>query len=238
VTGDNLATMGTDFLLNVVAIPADREPDWDAAARRIDALGLEDLDRFFGYWDPDGNGSKEAVADDEYLPNLKGELRTELDNVRSSLDQYSRESATFEFREFRFLATGVSRPERCLPSSTTRSPDCTRSERSGWRDSSRSASTARMTERSETSRHRRSERPPAEVARFRPGRVALRPALSLFEPVLVELQRSRVLGDGTDDIVGEPVLGRRSDLDPHRDLRANVPDEVLHHLVRDLASIT
>ncbi|MBA2371429.1 MAG: hypothetical protein H0V71_07250 [Chloroflexi bacterium] len=43
-----------DFLLNVVALPADREPDWDAAARRIAALGLEDLDRFFGYWDHDG----------------------------------------------------------------------------------------------------------------------------------------------------------------------------------------
>ncbi len=34
-----------DFLLNVVALPADREPDWDAAGRRIDAVGLEDLDR-------------------------------------------------------------------------------------------------------------------------------------------------------------------------------------------------
>ena len=33
--------MGMDFLLNVVAIQADREPDWEAATRRIDALRLE-----------------------------------------------------------------------------------------------------------------------------------------------------------------------------------------------------
>jgi hypothetical protein len=95
-----------DFLLNVVAIPADREPNWDAAARRIDALGLEDLEGFFRYWDHDGGSREEAAADDAYVPRLKGELRTDLDNVRSAFDQYSRHSATFEFAGFRFLATG------------------------------------------------------------------------------------------------------------------------------------
>jgi len=98
--------MGVDFLLNVVAIPADREPDWGAAVRCIDALGLEDLDRFFGYWDHDGGSREEAAADDAYVPRLKGELRTELDNVRRSFGEYSRHSTTFEFRGFRFLATG------------------------------------------------------------------------------------------------------------------------------------
>ena len=95
-----------DFLLNVVAIPADREPDWEAAVRRIDALGLEDLDGFFRYWDHDGGSREEAAADDGYVSRLKERLRTELDDVRSSLDQYSRHSTTFEFRGFRFLATG------------------------------------------------------------------------------------------------------------------------------------
>jgi hypothetical protein len=63
--------MGVDFLLNVVALPDDREPDWEAAARRIDALRLEELDRFFGYWDPDGGSRDEAAADDTYVPRLK-----------------------------------------------------------------------------------------------------------------------------------------------------------------------
>lgn len=94
-----------DFFLNVVAIPADREPDWDAAARRIDALGLGDLDGFFRYWDHDGGSREDAAADPEYIPKLKSELRGELENVRRSLDEYSRHSATFEFRGFRFLAT-------------------------------------------------------------------------------------------------------------------------------------
>jgi hypothetical protein len=98
--------MGMDFLLNVVAIPAGREPDWGAAVRRIDALGLEDLDGFFRYWDHDGGSREEAAADDGYVPRLRGGLRDELDNVRRSLDEYSRHSATFEFRGFRFLATG------------------------------------------------------------------------------------------------------------------------------------
>jgi hypothetical protein len=98
--------MGVDFLLNVVALPDDREPDWEAAARRIDALRLEELDRFFGYWDPDGGSRDEAAADDTYVPRLKGELRAELDDVRGAFGHYSRHSATFEFRGFRFLATG------------------------------------------------------------------------------------------------------------------------------------
>jgi hypothetical protein len=98
--------MGMDFLLNVVAIPTDREPDWEAAVRRIDGRRLEDLDGFFRYWDHDGGSREEAAADEGYVPRLKGELRTELDNVRHSLDQYSRVSGTFEFRGFRFLATG------------------------------------------------------------------------------------------------------------------------------------
>jgi len=92
--------------VNVVTIPADREPDWDAAVRRIDGLRLEDLDGFFRYWDHHGGSRKEAAADDGYVPRLRGELRTELDHVRRSLDDYSRHSATFEFRGFRFLATG------------------------------------------------------------------------------------------------------------------------------------
>lgn len=46
-----------DFLLNVVAIPTAREPAWDAAARHIDAVGLEDLGPFFDYWDPDGEAA-------------------------------------------------------------------------------------------------------------------------------------------------------------------------------------
>ena len=75
-----------DFLLNVVAISSDRESDWDAAARRIDALVLGDLDRFFGYWDHDGGSREEAADDDAYVPRLKGELRDELDNVRRSFD--------------------------------------------------------------------------------------------------------------------------------------------------------
>jgi hypothetical protein len=98
--------MGMDFFLNVVAIPADREPDWDAAARRIDALRLEDLDGYFRYWDHDGGSREIAAADIEYVPRLQGELREELENVRRSLDEYSRHSATFEFQGFRFLATG------------------------------------------------------------------------------------------------------------------------------------
>lgn len=98
--------MGVDFLLNVVAIPADRTPDLDAAASRIEALRLEDLDRFFGYWDHDGGSRQEAAADAEYVPRLKGGLRDELDNVRRSFGHYSRHSTTFEFRGFRFLATG------------------------------------------------------------------------------------------------------------------------------------
>ena len=95
-----------DFLLNVVAIPADREPDWNAAERRIEALRIEDLDRYFGYWDQDGGSRDEAAADAEYVPRLKGELRDELNAVRDAFGQYSRHSTTFEFRGFRFLATG------------------------------------------------------------------------------------------------------------------------------------
>jgi hypothetical protein len=98
--------MGTDFLLNVVAIPADREPDWDAAARRIDALSLEDLDGFFRYWDHDGGSREEAASDPEYVPRQKLGLRDELDSVQRAFGQYSRHSTTFEFRGFRFLATG------------------------------------------------------------------------------------------------------------------------------------
>ena len=98
--------MGVDFLLNVVAIAADRDPDWEAAKRRIDALRLEDLDRFFGYWDHDGGSREEAAADAEYVPRLKGELRDELEAVRDAFDKYSRQSTIFEFRGFRFLATG------------------------------------------------------------------------------------------------------------------------------------
>jgi hypothetical protein len=98
--------MGVDFLLNVIAIPAEREPDWDAAVRRIDALRLEDLDHFFRYWDHDGGSREEAAADAEYVPKLKTRLRDELDNVRRSFGHYSRQSTTFEFRGFRFLATG------------------------------------------------------------------------------------------------------------------------------------
>ena len=40
------------------------------------------------------------------MARLKGELRDELDNVRRSFGQHSRHSETFEFRGFRFLATG------------------------------------------------------------------------------------------------------------------------------------
>jgi hypothetical protein len=98
--------MGTDFLLNVVAIEAQREPDWDAARRRIENLGTNDLDRFFGYWDPDGDGKNEAAGDDAYLPGLKGELRAELENIRRSLGEHSHGSATFHFQGFRLLATG------------------------------------------------------------------------------------------------------------------------------------
>ena len=39
--------------------------------------------------------------------------------------------------------------------------------------------------------------------------------LGILETVLVELQRPRVLGDGADDVVGEPVLRSRRDLDSH-----------------------
>jgi hypothetical protein len=98
--------MGMDFLINIVAIPADREPDWDAALRRIDELRLEDLDGFFRYWDHDGGSREEAAADAESVPRLKGGLRDELDSVRRAFGHYSRQSATFEFQGFRFLMTG------------------------------------------------------------------------------------------------------------------------------------
>ena len=52
---------GTDFLLNVVVIESGREPDWNAAMTRIDALRLEDLDGFFAYWDPDNSGGKRGA---------------------------------------------------------------------------------------------------------------------------------------------------------------------------------
>lgn len=98
--------MGADFLLNVIAIPTALEPAWEAARRHIDAVGLEDLGPFFDYWDPDGGSRNEAAADESYVPRLRAELQTELESVRRSLDDYSRESTAFEFQGFRFLATG------------------------------------------------------------------------------------------------------------------------------------
>ena len=98
--------MGIDFLLNVVAIPTAREPDWDAAARHIDGVEPGDLGPFFDYWDPDGGSRSEAAADESYVPRLRAELRTELESVRRALGHPSRESAAFDFQGFRFLATG------------------------------------------------------------------------------------------------------------------------------------
>jgi len=95
-------------------------------------LSLEDLDRFFGYWDHDGGSRKEAAADDAYVPKLKGELRDELDNVRRSFGQYSRHSATFEFEGFRFLATGAMSCSKRRPRRTRTA--CTR-HRSGGMNS-------------------------------------------------------------------------------------------------------
>jgi hypothetical protein len=103
---DANAKMGMDFLLNVVAIPTAVEPAWDAAARHIDAVGLEDLGRFFDYWDPDGGSRSEAAASESYVGRLRAELRTELESVRRSLDEGSREHAVFDFQGYRFLATG------------------------------------------------------------------------------------------------------------------------------------
>ena len=98
--------MAKDFLLNVVAIEAGCEPNWDAALQRIERLRVDDLDEFFGYWDPDGDSKNDAASDDAYLPRLKGELRAELDGIRRSFGRLSPDGTAFEFSGFRFLATG------------------------------------------------------------------------------------------------------------------------------------
>jgi hypothetical protein len=98
--------MGLDVLLNVVAVPAGTEPDWESAIRRIDALGLDELDAFFDYWDPDGDSRSEASEDPEYVPRLKSELQHELSDIRRALLETSAGSETFVLGGYRFLATG------------------------------------------------------------------------------------------------------------------------------------
>jgi hypothetical protein len=98
--------MGLDVLLNVIAVPGDTEPDWESAIQRNGPLGLDDLDAFFDYWDPDGDSRSDARDDPEYVPRLKDELRRELGDVRRALVEPSSASVTFVLGGYRFLATG------------------------------------------------------------------------------------------------------------------------------------
>jgi hypothetical protein len=59
----------------------------------------------------------------------------------------------------------------------------------------------------------------------------------LLEPKLVELERARVLGHRSDNLVVKAVSALRRDLDPDLDVRVHESCEVLDDLVRNLASV-
>jgi hypothetical protein len=98
--------MGIDLLLNVIALAHDRKPNWVEAERRVAELEFEDLDRFFGYWDPDGDLKQEAAANESYLEQLRVETLEQLADLRHAVDNYRRDMIRFDFQGLRFFVTG------------------------------------------------------------------------------------------------------------------------------------
>ena len=76
--------MGLSYMLNVIALPDGRVPDWVAAEKTIEQLALDDHSRYFDYWEPDGD-SREATQSPEYLPSVRDELLERLTDLRDAV---------------------------------------------------------------------------------------------------------------------------------------------------------
>ena len=98
--------MGVDLLLNVIAFPVDREPDWAAAERQIDGLEFRHLQGYFEYSDPDWEWLDEAAEDANFLAQVREELREHLRDLELALSKRRSDTASFAFGGFVFHATG------------------------------------------------------------------------------------------------------------------------------------
>src|SRR5437879_660502 len=94
-------------MLNVIAVPDGKSPDWIAAEARIERLSLEDLGRYFDYWDPDGGSREEAAGDPDYVPAVRRDLLERLNDLRDAVEgNFRTDLNRFAFAGHTLFATG------------------------------------------------------------------------------------------------------------------------------------
>jgi hypothetical protein len=99
--------VGMSYMLNVIALPNGQAADWAAAETRIGRLIFEDLERYFAYWDPDGESRAEAQTP-EYITAVRSELLERLNDLRDAVTgtSYRTDLNRFEFAGHTLFATG------------------------------------------------------------------------------------------------------------------------------------